>query len=38
MKTLEIIEKMKKKLTGYTHKITHFSAASCPKLPNMAQN
>ena len=38
MKTLEIIENNAEKLRGYTYKITHISAASCPILPNLVQN
>ena len=30
--------KMQKKLRGYTYKITHISAASCPIFPNLVQN
>ena len=26
------------KLRGYTYKISHISAASCPILPNLVQN
>ena len=36
--TLDIIEKITEKLSGYFYKVSHITAAIVPELPNMFLN